>query len=84
MIIESGGPVNARVIDYDADGLRLRINGKGPTTLLVRSGALPIESGVHFQVSIGRARTWVTEVDGVISIEAPVNGEVQVSAERFE
>jgi len=84
VIIESGGPVNARVIDYDADGLRLRINGKGPTTLLVRSGAMPIESGARFQVSIGRARTWVTEVDGVISIEAPVNGEVHVSAERFE
>jgi hypothetical protein len=79
--IDSVGPVNTRVLEYGADGLRLRINGPGTTTLRMRSGAMPIEPGARFRVSTDPARAWIAEADGVLAIDVPVKGEVLVGAE---
>ena len=82
--IESDGPVNTRVLHYDADALRLRVNGNGAITLRLRSGAMPIEPGASFQVTIGQTHTTVTEADGMITIASTLEGETHIMVEPQE
>ena len=50
--LTSETPVNVRVLQYDADGVRLALNGKGPVTANISAGDYSIDPAGHHATTL--------------------------------
>jgi len=81
VVLETEAPVNARVVRYDADELRLLLNGRGAGILRVRPGLFAVKEGASYRVAVGDATRTVAEENGALSVPLNLNGQVEVVVE---
>ena len=83
-VLETGAPVNSRVIRYDAGSFRILLNGRGQVVLRVRSGAFPVKARAAYRVAAGGAMTVIAEKDATLSIPLRLEGLVEVVIARAD
>ena len=79
--IQSATPMNTFVAQYDAQRIRLLLNGRGEAKFVVRTGDFPIKAGVQYAVADGARRTVTAGKDGTLAISANVNGPMTIQIE---
>jgi N-acetyl-beta-hexosaminidase len=80
--IEAAGPVNVVMHGYDADAIRMVLNGEGKTEIRVTNSQFPIAEGRPYRLTIGdEARQVTAGQQGLIfpvSLDGPVAIEIAV------
>jgi len=71
IVIDAAGAINATVLQYDADGIDVELNGQGPVTLHIRDGAFGITPAVTYEVG---EESVVAGNDGSVSIALALDG----------
>ena len=67
--LQSNSPVNLVVTQYDENGMRLTLNGKGAATFQVKDGAFPIKPGVAYTVKTDTVRTVAADDGGTLCFD---------------
>ena len=80
--LASATPVNVRVAQYDASGIRLSLNGRGLATLTVANGEYSVPTGAKPQVTLnGKPVIAVLKAGSLIAdVDLTGPGELQVSS----
>ena len=81
VILQTVSEVNARVMQYDSDGLRVELNGQGPAHLHLASGLFPVKPGAGYRLTIGPKMTTRANADERISIRLDLAGRMEVAIE---
>jgi hypothetical protein len=76
--LRSARPVNVVAEQYDATGLALTLNGRGPAALRVCSGDLAVPPGAVFRVS-DMSKTLTADRSGILTVPLALRGQVRVS-----
>lgn len=79
--LEAEGPVNLIVRQLDAKGVRVLLNGKGPTALRVGSGDFVVKPGRAYQVTTDRTQAVTASADGVLTVSLALDGPAAVQIE---
>ena len=76
--LKADGPVNVLCVRYDAEEIRLIVNGRGPATLIMRDGEFAVRDGKTLSIN-GRKDPIGGQKDGVIEIPLSLAGQTEVA-----
>ena len=79
--LQSSGPVNVLVRQYDGKGIKMLLNAKASVQVTVRSGEFPIIPRGAYLVKADKERTVTAERDGTLAFSFQTEGQSEVGIE---
>lgn len=73
--LTSGAPVNVRVMEYDADGVRLELNGTEAVTITIGDGEYAVGADARHAVTVNGKPVDAVVEGGALSINAELDGQ---------
>jgi len=82
--IQSEKPVNVIVQRYDAQGVRLTLNGQGEVKIMVRDGDFAVAPNARYSVSAETPKQVAGDGNGTLSFVVHPNGQLTVRIRRAQ
>jgi len=82
LTLRADGPVNARVIRYDRDAVRLFLNGKGPVEVHIAHGEFPVGPSATCDAVVGGTPAALTPDPAGLHLAFTLAGETEVLVRR--
>lgn len=84
VVLTTDATVNARVLSYDATGLRVSFHGKGKARLELKPSSRSPAAGRTYRATIAGKPTKIQQKDGSLFIPLKLDGPVETVIERVE
>ncbi|MFH1923766.1 MAG: hypothetical protein ABIP48_28240, partial [Planctomycetota bacterium] len=76
--LSAARPVNFLMRGYDASGVQLVLNGRGPVRVILTSGEFPVEEGKTYLVASGKSSPAAVEAGRTLDVPLELDGETLV------
>ena len=80
--LDASAPVNLSVRQYDANGIRIVLNGRGDTQLVIKTGDFAVTPGAAYNVKSDRLRKITAAKDGLLRVSLRMDGAMSLQIEK--
>ena len=82
IILTASEPVNANVRQYDANAIRMVLNGRGEIEVCIKTGDFAVKPGVGYRLTTDGMQSITATEDGVLSVSLTLDRPVTLRIEK--